>query len=431
MSTPFPQPAAPVSRDTYPNAISKNYDGVVFVGGQGRRVFDAEMNEAQEIAAGLRQQTLSALIGNNDYDNNTGTLIGTGGLVTTGPTAGSIYYNGGYICAGGQIIRLGNPAGQTALTIFQVTDNTSAQAFVYVDAWNGIVNSTVDPTIIDPAYSIETAQRSQLNFTVQIAKFPTGFGGTTWASYMAANVEAGHTWTLLASVNNTHYPTIETGDITPGATSASFGSLLAQVNSDIAALEATLTAGLASKPTYVEIPYATRNLAANLQVVPGFSTAIYSTWLNSAGSSITITPPVGLGIPSNAKRICLTATFQPLQASGNLYAGLAGIPAITTGGTCLLWANNRDFPGLGYFFGQTFATQFRVPPQTVSSGDGTDAGSYSTSVYDFLSRVDSQTVELATGAAVGQTFTSLFATFSRTSTSQNWGLSIRYEGYWV
>ena len=110
MTYPFPQPAAPYSRDTYPNAQEKGYGQVVFIGGQGRRLFDSELNEAQEIASGLRQQTLSALIGNNDYDNNTGTLIGSGGLVTTGPTAGSVYYQGGYICAAGQIIRIGNPA---------------------------------------------------------------------------------------------------------------------------------------------------------------------------------------------------------------------------------------------------------------------------------------------------------------------------------
>ena len=300
---------------------------------------------------------------------------------------------------------------------------------MWIDSWASIVNSTVDPTLIDPSYGVETAQRAQINFTISTAKFPSGFGGTTWASYQATfNTSPGHTWTLLASLSNTHYPTIEPGDIVAGATAESFGSLQAQLNAEFAAQNAAITSGLSNKMSYTEIPYATRR--SNMTFLQGFTGAsTYSTWNQVGSNGLSFFFPASpLGIPSNAKIIRVNITYMPIQSSGAFWT-LGNIPVPTGSGLMYVWANNRDAPA-GNINMNFNAQEFRVTNTNTFAGDPTDAG-FNPSVFDEFSRVHSKTIDLDTGVAIGQSFTGVCYMMARNNNTQNWGALFQFIGYWL
>ena len=330
-------PGSP-SRTTFDQ--SKSYDNVLFIGGTGRRLFDAELNEAQQIEADFLQRAYSSLVGNNDYENNTGTMIDLGGNVTPNVSAHTVNIQGGYLCAAGQVVRFALPGSQTAVAVFTGGDAPGLQAVIYVDVFLSTVDSTVDPNIIDPTYGIECAQRTKLNFVISVVK-----GTGTLPS-----PGSGHCFVLLAVVTNNHSVLLPS-DIVPGPAIESQSALTSSVTTQLTAFETSIDAALATKLSYHAIPYSLSH--ANTTGIAGFtgdssnydyyfhgSPAVQPFGVRTTGDgAVLVTPPSILAIPSTAQIINVKLRFQPVQNSGNFYSFPSSIPFPSGVGALTVSAN--------------------------------------------------------------------------------------------
>ena len=151
-------PGAP-SRVTFDEA--KRYQEVNFVGGTGRRLFDAEQNEMQAIRRIAERNLFDAIVGNAHRDNNDGIKLGDAGKVTPSGNQFTVNVENGYFNMGGHVVRTGVPGGTQEITVFEGSDAPGTEAAVYLQISETTIDSTGDPNIVDPTYAIETAHRIQ------------------------------------------------------------------------------------------------------------------------------------------------------------------------------------------------------------------------------------------------------------------------------
>lgn len=204
-------PGAP-SRETFDS--TKDYQSVLHVGGNGRRLFDAELNELQSIRDWQEGTLADTVMGRNTRNLNEGHRVGQAGFVTPSGNPGTVNIRRGFYVAGGRVLTTGDPSVVDEVAVFAGGDPAGTNAVVYLSAAIDTIDSTVDPNIIDPTYLVETAHRTRRQVTVNVQT------GTT----SLPSPPAGSTFILLAVCTKDNDPLLA-GDISEGPVIASLDEI--------------------------------------------------------------------------------------------------------------------------------------------------------------------------------------------------------------